>query len=76
MSTTPATPPSRDQGSEERAPQGRQEPLNAWDEVREFARLGRDSVPAEWATLLPLVGVYTQGDGGVIGGANGEGKAT
>ncbi len=52
-------------------------PWNAWDEVREFARLGRDSVPAEWATYFRWWGVYTQGDGkGVTGGANGEGKAT
>jgi sulfite reductase (ferredoxin) len=52
-------------------------PWNAWDEVREFARLGRDSIPAEWATYFRWWGVYTQGDGkGVTGGANGEGKAT
>ena len=52
-------------------------PWNAWDEVREFARLGRDSVPADWNTYFRWWGVYTQGDGkGVTGGANGEGKAT
>src|SRR5258705_9671878 len=53
----------------------------AWDhldEIREFARNGRDSVPPEWlGTYLRSWGIYTQGDGaGVIGGANGEGKAT
>jgi sulfite reductase (ferredoxin) len=54
---------------------------NAWqafDEIREFARLGRSSVPPEWlSTYLRTWGVYTQGDGaGVLGGQNGEGKAT
>jgi sulfite reductase (ferredoxin) len=52
-------------------------PWNAWDEVREFARLGRDSVPAEWSTYFRWWGIYTQGDGkGVTGGIGGEGKAT
>jgi sulfite reductase (ferredoxin) len=54
---------------------------NAWEhigEIREFARSGRESVPAEWTgTYFRAWGVYTQGDGvGVVGGANGEGKAT
>src|SRR5260370_7736697 len=53
----------------------------AWDhldEIREFARNGRDSVPPEWlGTYFRSWGIYTQGDGvGVIGGKNGEGKAT
>ena len=52
-------------------------PWDAWDEVREFARLGRDSVPAEWSTYFRWWGIYTQGDGkGVTGGVGGEGKAT
>jgi sulfite reductase (ferredoxin) len=53
-------------------------PWEAWDEVREFALHGRDSVIPEWAgTYFKWWGVYTQGDGlGVTGGANGEGKAT
>ena len=54
---------------------------NAWDhfdEIREFARRGRDSIPPEWlGTYFRTWGVYTQGDGaGVTGGKNGEGKAT
>jgi len=54
---------------------------NAWeciDEVREFARQGHASIPPEWlGTYFRSWGIYTQGDGqGVIGGANGEGKAT
>jgi sulfite reductase (ferredoxin) len=53
-------------------------PWNAWDEVREFAQNGRDTVLPEWTGLyFKWWGVYTQGDGkGVTGGANGEGKAT
>jgi len=53
-------------------------PWEAWDEVREFARQGRDTVLPEWTGLyFKWWGVYTQGDGkGVTGGANGEGKAT
>ena len=53
----------------------------AWDhldEIRDFARNGRSSVPPEWlGTYFRSWGIYTQGDGaGVVGGANGEGKAT
>src|ERR1700712_759336 len=53
-------------------------PWNAWDEVREFAKQGRDTVLPEWTGLyFKWWGVYTQGDGlGVTGGANGEGKAS
>ncbi len=54
---------------------------NAWehfDEIREFARQGHAAIPPEWlGTYLRSWGVYTQGDGaGVVGGKNGEGKAT
>jgi sulfite reductase (ferredoxin) len=54
---------------------------NAWqhlDEIRAFARNGHGSISPEWfATYLRAWGIYTQGDGvGVIGGKNGEGKAT
>jgi len=53
----------------------------AWDhldEIREFARTGRATVPPEWlGTYFRSWGIYTQGDGaGVLGGANGEGKST
>ncbi len=53
-------------------------PWDAWDEVRQFAREGRGSVAAEWASMyLKWWGIYTQGDGlGVTGGVGGEGKAT
>jgi sulfite reductase (ferredoxin) len=54
---------------------------NGWehfDEIKEFARQGHASIPPEWfATYLRSWGIYTQGDGvGVVGGKNGEGKAT
>jgi sulfite reductase (ferredoxin) len=54
---------------------------NAWehfDEIRAFARQGHASIPLEWlGTYFRSWGVYTQGDGaGVVGGKNGEGKAT
>lgn len=53
---------------------------NAWehfDEIREFAKRGFDSIPAEWfSTYFRPWGIYTQGDGqGVLGGSGGEGKA-
>jgi sulfite reductase (ferredoxin) len=53
-------------------------PWEAWDEVRRFAREGRESVLPEWAgTYFKWWGVYTQGDGlGVTGGVGGEGKAS
>ena len=53
-------------------------PWEAWEEVREFARDGRDSVLPEWANVyFKWWGVYTQGDGlGVTGGSGGEGKTT
>ncbi len=53
-------------------------PWDAWDEVRAFAKQGRESVLPEWAGLyFKWWGVYTQGDGvGVTGGVGGEGKAT
>jgi precorrin-3B synthase len=53
-------------------------PWEAWDEVREYAKQGRDAVLPEWSGLyFKWWGIYTQGDGvGVTGGVGGEGKAT
>lgn len=52
-------------------------PWEAFDEIRQFARDGRESVPEEWALYFRWWGVYSQGDGlGLAGGKNGEGKAT
>ena len=52
-------------------------PLESLLEIRRFAREGFSSIPPEWiGTYFRWWGVYTQGDGaGVVGGANGEGKA-
>jgi sulfite reductase (ferredoxin) len=53
-------------------------PWEAWDEVRQYAREGRGTLPAEWAEFyMKWWGVYTQGDGlGVTGGKGGVGNAT
>lgn len=53
---------------------------NPWEclqEIRSFAPGGFAAVPEAWIkTYFRWWGVYTQGDGaGVLGGANGEGKA-
>jgi sulfite reductase (ferredoxin) len=55
--------------------------LNPWEQIeqiREFSRQGRSSIPPEWAnTYFKWWGIYTQGDGvGAIGGKGGEGLAT
>jgi sulfite reductase (ferredoxin) len=53
-------------------------PWEHFDEIKEFARQGRNAVLPEWASLyFKWWGIYTQGDGaGAIGGTGGEGKAT
>jgi sulfite reductase (ferredoxin) len=53
-------------------------PWEAFEEIRKFARDGRDSVLPEWAGFFfKWWGIYTQGDGvGVTGGKGGEGKAS
>src|ERR1700716_106641 len=52
-------------------------PWEAWNEVRQFAIDGRDSVPADWSLYFRWWGIYTQGDGaGLAGGTGGEGKST
>jgi sulfite reductase (ferredoxin) len=53
-------------------------PWEAWEDVRRYAREGRESVLPEWANLyFKWWGIYTQGDGfGVTGGKGGEGVTT
>jgi sulfite reductase (ferredoxin) len=52
-------------------------PWEALEEIRAFAREGRDSIPPEWSFFFKWWGIYTQGDGvGAVGGVGGEGKAT
>jgi sulfite reductase (ferredoxin) len=53
---------------------------NPWEcfaEIRQFAREGYDSIPAEWlGTYFRWWGIYTQGDGnGAVGGNGREGRA-
>ncbi|HMF62813.1 MAG TPA: precorrin-3B synthase [Edaphobacter sp.] len=78
MSTLPVPPVKETKAQKSERLKLAKNPWDAWDEVREFARQGRDSVLPEWTGLyFKWWGVYTQGDGlGVTGGANGEGKAT
>lgn len=52
-------------------------PWEALEEIREFARRGRGSVPADWSLYFRWWGIYTQGDGvGAVGGQGGEGKSS
>jgi sulfite reductase (ferredoxin) len=53
-------------------------PWEAFDEVRSFAREGRQSVAPDWASAyFKWWGIYTQGDGvGATGGKGGEGLTT
>jgi sulfite reductase (ferredoxin) len=53
-------------------------PWEAFEEIRAFARDGRQSVMPEWAEFyFKWWGIYTQGDGaGVTGGKGGVGIAT
>jgi sulfite reductase (ferredoxin) len=52
-------------------------PWEALEEIRAFARDGRDSIPPEWSLYFKWWGIYTQGDGvGAVGGVGGEGRAT
>ncbi len=74
---TPAAPKETKAQKSERLKLAKN-PWETWEEVREFARQGREHVSAEWAGLyFKWWGVYTQGDGiGATGGVGGEGKAT
>lgn len=79
MSTTPAVAaPKETKAQRSERLKLAKNPWEAWDEVREFARNGRDAVLPEWANLyFKWWGIYTQGDGnGVTGGVGGEGKAS
>jgi sulfite reductase (ferredoxin) len=74
-----AAPPAKETKAQKLERLKRQKnPWDAFDEVRKFAREGRNSLLPEWSsTYLKWWGIYTQGDGvGAIGGSGGEGKAT
>ncbi|MBS1822928.1 MAG: nitrite/sulfite reductase [Acidobacteria bacterium] len=77
MSTAPSAAPKETKAQKSERLKREKNPWEAWDEVRQFARDGRDSVPPEWMMYFRWWGVYTQGDGlGVTGGTAGEGKST
>ena len=64
-----ATPPAAKAPKETKAQRSERlklakNPWEAWDEVREFAMQGRESVLPEWSGLyFKWWGIYTQGDG-------------
>src|SRR5947209_17800703 len=78
MDTTPAPAVKETKAQRSERLKLAKNPWNAWDEVRQFAREGRDSVLPEWTGLyFKWWGIYTQGDGvGITGGVGGEGKTT
>ncbi|MBS1799320.1 MAG: nitrite/sulfite reductase [Acidobacteria bacterium] len=77
MSTAPSAPVKETKAQKSERLKREKNPWEAWDEVRQFARDGRDSIPADWMMYFRWWGVYTQGDGlGVTGGTAGEGKST
>ena len=81
-STTPAAPvaPVKKETKAQKGERLKQEknPWAAWEEVRQFAREGREAVLPDWANFyFKWWGVYTQGDGiGAVGGVGGEGVTT
>jgi len=75
----PARVAARKETSAQRVERFKRE-ANPWDrleDIRAFARAGRQSIPPEWmGAYFRWWGIYSQGDGaGVIGGKNGAGKA-
>jgi sulfite reductase (ferredoxin) len=76
--TAPAAPAKETKAQKVERLKAAKNPWEAWTEVREFARQGREAVLPEWAgTYFKWWGIYTQGDGvGATGGVGGEGKAT
>jgi sulfite reductase (ferredoxin) len=77
LATADATPTKETKAQKTERLKLTKNPWEAFDEIRQFARDGRDSVPDEWALYFRWWGVYSQGDGlGLAGGKGGEGKAT
>jgi sulfite reductase (ferredoxin) len=78
MSTSPVPPVKETKAQKSERLKLEKNPWQAWEDVREFARQGRESVLPEWAGLyFKWWGIYTQGDGaGVTGGKGGEGLVT
>ena len=80
IAANPGTTPQIKESKAQRMERLKRElnPWDAFDQIRQFAREGRDSISPEWAgAYFKWWGVYTQGDGvGATGGKGGEGKAT
>ncbi|MGH9597845.1 MAG: nitrite/sulfite reductase [Edaphobacter sp.] len=78
MSTAPVSDVKETKAQKVERLKAAKNPWEAWEEVRQFARDGRDSVLPEWTGMyFKWWGIYTQGDGaGVTGGIGGEGKAS
>ena len=80
VASTPSAPAAPKETKAQKVERLKREknPWEAWSEVQQFARDGRESVLPEWAgTYFKWWGVYTQGDGvGATGGVGGEGKAS
>lgn len=76
--STPAAAPKETKAQKVERLKLEKNPWEAWAEVQQFAREGRDAVLPEWAGVyFKWWGIYTQGDGvGATGGVGGEGKAT
>ncbi len=78
MSGSETNPPVKETSAQKAERLKREKnPWEALEEIREFARRGRDSVPADWSLYFRWWGIYSQGDGvGAVGGQGGEGKST
>ena len=79
LTTDPAAKPIKETKAQKSERLKREKnPWDAIEEIRTFAREGRQSVIPEWAEFyFKWWGIYTQGDGlGVTGGTGGTGKAS
>ncbi len=78
LATPPAKPIKETKAQKVERLKLEKNPWEAWEEVRRYAREGREAVLPEWAGVyFKWWGIYTQGDGvGATGGVGGEGKAT
>ena len=78
MSTDVALPIKETKAQKAERLKREKNPLECFEEIREFARKGLSAVPDTWIkTYFRWWGVYTQGDGeGAVGGVGGEGRST
>ena len=76
LNAKPAVPAKETKAQKSERLKLEKNPWEAWDEVREYAKQGREHVDKAWTGLyFKWWGIYTQGDGvGATGGVGGEGK--